>query len=93
MFLALKREHALKPDQIERIEVRIHGAALQRHMDDTNVETMIDSCFSMPYLLAATALRGQPGPEWHTSEARASEAMKRFAAKNEVGPRSTHVRA
>ncbi|QTO23324.1 MmgE/PrpD family protein [Burkholderia seminalis] len=85
MFIALKREHAIELDEIERIEVDIHGAALQRHMDDANVETMIDACFSMPYLLAAAALRGQPGPDWHTPEARESEAMKRFAAKVKVG--------
>ncbi|WP_322046563.1 MmgE/PrpD family protein [Paraburkholderia sp. J67] len=85
MFLALKAKHGIEIDEIERIEVGIHGAALQRRMDDAHVETMIDACFSMPYLLAAAALQGPPGPAWHAPAARESEAMKQFAAKIDVG--------
>lgn len=84
MFYDLRARHGIDADEIERIEVGLHGAALAKHMDDPNVVTMVDACFSAPYLLAAAAYAGPPGPSWHTPEARADERMKRFMSKVSV---------
>lgn len=84
MFYDLRARHAIDAGEIERIEVGLHGAALAKHMDDPNVVTMVDACFSAPYLLAAAAYAGPPGPGWHTSEARADERMKAFMKKVSV---------
>ncbi|WP_129778400.1 MmgE/PrpD family protein [Peristeroidobacter soli] len=81
MFYDLCRRHGIEVDEIERIDIGLHGAALAKHMDDPNVVTMVDACFSAPYLLAAAAYAGPPGPSWHTPEARADERIKRFMKK------------
>lgn len=84
MFYDLRRRHGIELDEIERIDVGLHGAALAKHMDDPNVVTMVDACFSAPYLLAAAAYAGPPGPSWHTPEARTDERMQRFMKKVSV---------
>jgi 2-methylcitrate dehydratase PrpD len=76
MFYALRAEHGFEISDIEQVEIGLHGAALAKHMDDPRVETMVDACFSAPYLFAAAACAGPPGPNWHTPQARASEKMR-----------------
>ncbi|MCG2621307.1 MmgE/PrpD family protein [Arthrobacter sp. I2-34] len=85
MFRDLRRRHNLDIEDIEGIEVGLHGAALSKHMDNPVVETAVDAFFSLPYLLSAAAFCGEPGPNWHTEEARSNEAMKAFARKVKVG--------
>jgi 2-methylcitrate dehydratase PrpD len=86
MFLDLRAKHDLSLDEIDHIDVTVHGAAVAKNMDKSSVGSMVDACFSAPYLLAASALAGPPGPAWHAPEAREDPRIKAFAAKVSVRP-------
>ena len=84
MFYALRSEHGFNVADIDSIDVGVHGAALAKHMDDPNVVTMVDACFSAPYLLAAAAYAGAPGPNWHTQQMRDAARLRAFMQKVSV---------
>ncbi|MFH5824644.1 MmgE/PrpD family protein [Georgenia sp. AZ-5] len=84
MFYELQAEHGFSAGEVESIEARILGPALAKGMADPEVESMVDGCFSLPYLLSCAAYAGPAGPGWHTPEARANEQMKAFARRVSV---------
>jgi 2-methylcitrate dehydratase PrpD len=81
LYLSLQRRHGFLPCDIERVEIGLIGPALAKQIGDPTVETMIDGCFSMPYILAVTALGGPPGPGWHTEDMRRRPDIRALAAK------------
>ncbi|MGI5159258.1 MmgE/PrpD family protein [Microbispora sp. CA-102843] len=85
VFLDILRDEGLRADEVERVEALVPGSAIAKHMNDPSVESMVDGCFSLPYLLACAALAGPPGPGWHTDETRSDPAVRRFSAKVDVG--------
>ncbi|MEU0478921.1 MmgE/PrpD family protein [Streptosporangium sp. NPDC006013] len=85
VFLDILRDEGLTADEIERVEALVPGSAIAKHMNDPAVESMVDGCFSLPYLLACAVLAGPPGPGWHRPETRSDPAIRRFSAKVDVG--------
>lgn len=81
MFYAISAEQNLRPEEIESIHITLHDAAIQKRMDDPNVNSSVDAFFSAPYLLAAAAYAGEPGPKWHSAESHANKDMHAFARK------------
>lgn len=81
MFYALLADHRWSPDEIERIDVRLIGPAVAKHIDDPTVTTFVDGQFSMPYLLAVAAHGVPPGPHWHSAQTRARADIAAFKDK------------
>lgn len=81
LFLALVEAHELAPDEIERVEVGVHGAAMALGMGRTDVTTPVDGQFSIPYLLAVAARRIPPGPAWYAEATLRDGAVRRFMEK------------
>lgn len=81
MFLDFSAEHGLSPDDIDSIEVRVGGNALAKGMDSSDIDNLVDACFSMPYLLAAAAYAGAPSARWHDPAPDVKEKMDLFMKK------------
>ncbi|WP_158592302.1 MmgE/PrpD family protein [Noviherbaspirillum sedimenti] len=78
MLLKIKEKQGLGAEEIERIEVAAPGVALVKKLDSPVVESMVDACFSIPFLLGCALHGGVPGPGWHTPAARANPAIRAF---------------
>jgi 2-methylcitrate dehydratase PrpD len=75
LFGAIYREAALKPDDLEQVDVWSHSGVTRFHMESPRVETEEDCAFSIPYVLALTALDVPPGPRWLSPEYRSGNAV------------------
>jgi 2-methylcitrate dehydratase PrpD len=84
LYLQLQQQHGFRAEDIEWVEIGLIGPALTKKLGDPTVGTMVDGCFSMPYILAVTALGGPPGPRWHSEEMRARSDIRALAAKVSV---------
>ncbi|MGF7234273.1 MAG: MmgE/PrpD family protein [Frankia sp.] len=93
LFHGIVADEGLAPADIDRVEALVPGAALAKNMDDPKVGSMVDGCFSLPYLLAVAALAGPAGPRWHAAQTRLDPAVARFAARVVVTLESRAARA
>jgi 2-methylcitrate dehydratase PrpD len=75
LFGTICREAALKPDDLEQVDVWSHSGVTRFHMESPLVETEEDCAFSIPYVLALTALDVPPGPRWLSPEYRRGNAL------------------
>lgn len=87
LFGAICRQAALRPDDLEQVDVWSHSGVTRFHMESPRVETEEDCAFSIPYVLALTALDVPPGPRWLSPEYRSGNAVVE-SIKAKV---STHV--
>ena len=85
LFFRLLDSNDLRPDDIDTVEALVPEAAINKHMADHTVHTVVDGQFSIPHLLALAARGGPPGPGWHTSEALQSARVADFAQRVRVG--------
>jgi 2-methylcitrate dehydratase PrpD len=64
LFEQIIAEHDLKSDEIEHIDVYTDATIFHYRMDDPTVLTEEDAQFSIPHIMALTAMRVRPGPAW-----------------------------
>jgi 2-methylcitrate dehydratase PrpD len=84
-FFELIQKHAISATEIDRIVVRVPEAGLKKlQVGNPRVETLIDSGFSLPFMLGVAAFAGAPGPDWLSSEMRASPLVGALAEKVSV---------
>lgn len=86
MFREIVAANSLALDEITRVDATFHGAAIVKNMGSASVGSMVDACFSTPYLLAASVIADRPGPAWHTATMRADPRIAAFAPKVHVTP-------
>lgn len=75
--------HGLEADAIARVVIR-GSAGMVRDFMDRAPATMVDAQFSLPFALAALALRRAPAAAWYREAALRDPAMLRFAARVEA---------
>ena len=88
LFYELQAESGAEADDIAEIDVQVPHAMMVKHMDDPDVQTVVDGQFSLPHVLGLAACMGPAGPRWHTAEAMV-DAKVRISP---VGSRSASTR-
>lgn len=78
--LALRKEHDLTADAIERIDVKVTAAVANRIIFKVP-ETELQAKFCMPYILARTVLDGRLTPDTFTEDAIHDSAVLALAEK------------
>ena len=81
LFYDLWSRAGVGSDGIAAVDVRVPHAMMAKHMDDPEVQTVVDGQFSVPHVLGLAACMGPPGPRWHTAAAMADERVRDFAAR------------
>ena len=84
LFYALQSRAGVDADGIAAVDVRVPHAMMAKHMDDPDVQTVVDGQFSVPHVLGLAACMGPPGPRWHSAVAMADERVRDFAARVRV---------
>lgn len=84
----LMQRERLKPEEIERVEVRINPMAHSMKIFSAPLEEIprdhrgpLSSEFNIPYVLALAALGRTPGPGWHARENLQDPAVRALAAR------------
>jgi 2-methylcitrate dehydratase PrpD len=92
-FTHLVDEHALKPDEIDRVVVRANPFALTSIFREQQPDDALTAEFSHPHALAMAAHGVPAGPAWYVPEALSSSEFRSFRAKVfvEPEPRSANI--
>ena len=80
LFYDLQSRAGVDADGIAAVDVRVPHAMMAKHMDDPDVQTVVDGQFSVPHVLGLAACMGAPGPRWHSAAAMTDERVRDFAA-------------
>lgn len=84
LFYELQARSGADGDDIAGIDVQVPHAMIAKHMDDSNVQTVVDGQFSVPHVLGLAACMGPAGPLWHTADAMVNKKVREFAARVNV---------
>jgi len=84
LFYELQTRSGAAVDDIAGIDVQVPHAMIAKHMDDRNVQTVVDGQFSVPHVLGLAACMGPAGPQWHTGDAMVNEEVRDFAERVNV---------
>ena len=84
LFYELQAQAGVDADDIAAVDVQVPHAMMAKHMDDPEVQTVVDGQFSVPHVLGLAACMGPAGPRWHTAAAMADERVRDFAARVSV---------
>lgn len=84
LFYDLCDRAGVDADGIAAVDVRVPHAMMAKHMDDPDVQTVVDGQFSVPHVLGLAACMGPPGPRWHSTEAMSDERVRDFASRVSV---------
>lgn len=68
LFEKLVKQHRIKTDDIEKVDVYSNQMMFSYHMDSPVVGSEADCQFSMPHLIAMSALGIPAGPKWVSPE-------------------------
>lgn len=81
----LVKEHEICPDDIAEIEVN-PPTQYRMHFYEDGFESLMEAQFSIPYVIAASLLDPQPGPNWYTEEKFRDPKLIEYAKKVKSGP-------
>jgi 2-methylcitrate dehydratase PrpD len=81
LFGSICREAALTPGDLEQVDIWSHSGVTRFHMESPLVETEADCAFSLPHVLAMTALDVPPGPQWVSPEYWNNAAVESIKAR------------
>ncbi len=84
LFYDLQAQAGVEADDIATVDVRVPHAMMAKHMDDPDVQTVVDGQFSVPHVLGLAACMGPPGPRWHSTEAMSDQRVRDFATRVNV---------
>ena len=81
LFYDLQARAGVDADGIAAVDVRVPHAMMAKHMDDPDVQTVVDGQFSVPHVLGLAACMGPPGPRWHSADAMSDARVRDFATR------------
>lgn len=85
-FDGIRKQHALRPDEIERIVVRANPFALTGIFRDQHPGDMLSAEFSHAHAMAVLAHDVPAGPRWYEDEAMHDPAIMAFRERVVVEP-------
>lgn len=85
-FDAIRKEHRLAADEIDRIEIDSHVFGTAAYFRNTRPSTMMSCAFNYPHAIAMMAQDIPPGPWWYSRAAVEDANVSRFRERVHVRP-------